>query len=181
MWWMKRGNIIGMLECHTGQDYALKGSGRQPALGVDGPALCVPCRVPVCPLFAFLHSSFTGGAQNTWAVFMNGEYIAAEVADLLVTTPWRVIGICAIQACGFRAYKDLDGVGDIIIGVHLGTTMGAKCCGYCYVCHVLPPALISLSAGDGNILMSENGVKKCICLRGKVCEGRVGGHVSCKF
>jgi len=93
---------------------------------------------------------------------MNGEDAAAEVADLLVTAPWGVIGVYAIKARGFRAYKNLYRVGDIIIGVHLGTAVGAKCCGYCSVCHVLPPVLMRLSAGDGNILMSKNNLKKCI-------------------
>ena len=123
---MKRGNIIGMLERNEEQGRPLKRSDRHSALsGAERPSR--PLSVPVLFLFCLLHDILAGRAQDPRAIVGNGEYLAAEIAYLLIAFPGRIIGVYAMEARGFGAYKDLHIVGDIVVGIHLGTAMGARC------------------------------------------------------
>jgi hypothetical protein len=105
---------------------------------------------------SFQHYGFALRAQNPRTIIINGKYVSALVAHLLVPVSCGVIGIDAMETRGLRTHEDFHGVAGIKIGVHIRAAMGARASGYYSVGHGLPPLFLrELSAGDTDMLVEK--------------------------
>jgi hypothetical protein len=70
------------------------------------------------------NAGLTGLAENTQIVFTDREHFSTEIANFLVSTPLGIVRINPAQTRRFSADKNPHLEGMVIVGQHLGTTLG---------------------------------------------------------